>query len=171
MHRLLAILLAMSLLVVLSSTFISVASATSASIELYLPNGTLYVSPDIPGSNPVPLSTTFTVKVTYTGVSTVKYSLTVWYATTQDGAYTQIDNLANTEDILNGQTIEHTYTVNTPGWYVFVFEAGTSIIEKASANASAGPVLSEPATIAALGLCFAAVGIILFRKKPVKKSI
>jgi hypothetical protein len=172
MHRRLAILIAtISILVAMSSVLVGLASATSASIQLYLPDGTLYESPDDMGSNPVPLGTTFTIKTTYTGVSSVKYSLTVWYSTTQDGTYHKIDTLANNENILNGQTLEHTYEVASPGWYIFQFEAGKSIKDSASANASAGPVLSEPATIAALGLCFAAVGIILFRKKPVKTSI
>lgn len=169
MHTRLTVAIALAVVLLLSATFVSLARATSATIELYLPDGSHYDSPDDPGSNPVPLGTTFTVKTSYTGASTVKYSLTVWYSTDQDGTYHKIDTLANNENINSGETLSHTYTVDTPGWYIFQFEAGNKITNQASANASAGPVLSEPATLAALGLCFAAVGVVLVRRKPTKK--
>jgi hypothetical protein len=149
--------------------FISTVHATSANIDLYLPNGSQYISPDDPGSNPVPLGTVFTVEVTYTGTASAKYSLTVWYSTTQDGTYSQIATWVHTGSILNGHTLSYPYTVDTPGWYIFEFNAGNNIKSQASANASAGPVLSEPATLAALGLCFVAVGAVLVRKKRAKQ--
>ncbi len=61
------------------------------------------------------------------------------------------------------------YQVQLPGYYLFVLvgnstnNVNNSITDTVSVTA--GPVLSEPATLGALALCFVAVGTVLVRKK------
>lgn len=66
------------------------------------------------------------------------------------------------------------YQLSQPGYYLFEL-TGNSINSVSNritdtVTVTAGPVLSEPATLSALALCFVAVGAVLVRKKKPAKQ-
>jgi len=116
----------------------------------------------------IPLNTNAQITLTYLGSSTTAPGkLIVEKAPAASGPWTLVstpfdDLMTNNEPILK------TYLLDAPGYYRFTLTAGSGT-KTAEAKVSVGPVLSEPATIAALGLSVAAIGIVIARKKPSKQ--
>jgi hypothetical protein len=121
----------------------------------------------------VPLSSIGDINYTYTDSqgSLGIYTLTVKYSTTDLGSDPDVGWMTITPTLLASGTIisgttmtkEH-YQFTLPGFYLFIFVVN-GVGVHGEASCMVGPVLSEPATLAILGIALATAGIVVARKK------
>jgi hypothetical protein len=102
-------------------------------------------------------------------------TLEVYTGPTKDGPWTPLQTLTKNEVMTSGEGeyYPNPFSFDQVGYYQFNINctAGSSVANPPTAIyfVNVGPVLSESATLATLGLCVAAVGAVLVRKKPAKQ--
>lgn len=117
----------------------------------------------------IPLNTNAQITLTYLGSSSSAPGLLiVEKAPALSGPWTTVSPPLFSGTMYNNVPIPLTYLLDDPGYYRFTLTAGSGT-KTAEAKVTVGPMLSEPATIAALGLSIAAIGIVIARKKPSKQ--
>ena len=159
------ILLALLTSIITALAFINAANAEiETSLTVRDANGN-----NIEGQQ-VPVNTVATVTAYYEdshpGNNKPSAVLTVWFKTQENGIYSQEEVLFD-DEINNDETITRTYEFKKVGYFQFTW-AVLNKWDSATVSVRVGPVLSEPAAIAALGLSLAAIGAVLYRKKPTK---
>ena len=95
--------------------------------------------------------------------------MAVWHKTSPNDPWTFIEILFM-GIIPEGSIIVETYSLDQLGYYKFTWTVA-KICEIATVRTKVGPVVSEPASLAALGLSLAVIGTVFFYKKPKKSEI